>query len=146
MDVNLIGTFKRKLLFLVKTSVYTCYLLDNIILKDDFDNNQINGCFGGFFTNIKDCTNFVIPGKCLSSNNDSNKYCVLTENQIELLNSLEQGDVVVLKADISMQTSYGIHEFFSYYSWFKNIEKYDDKDAAKKIRRMISKMKKKEGK
>ena len=137
MKVKLIGTYKGKIVFPLISGVHISYHLDNVILKDDFDNNRIEGhC--DFFTNKKDCTDFVIPGYSYEINKSLRKFVNLTSEQIQLMDSLEEGDVVVLDGEVLVETRCGVHDLYSYFSRFKNIKKYDDDEAADKIKEMVS--------
>lgn len=115
------------------------YHFEKTICKNDYDNGTICG-FNGFLTTQEDTVDFIVKAPNPKIQNDD-RYCEeLTDEQIEILDSLKEGDVVVLDAFLTTECRYGYHELYSYYTRIKGIKKYDEKDAADKIRAMVSRM------
>ena len=141
MTVKLIGIFKEKFDISDESSVNNDYLIENVITKDDFDNGTIDG-YEGFFTTQEDTNSFIIRGEDHELPYDENSaHDNLTKEELELMDSLEEGDVIVFEADLYIDGYYGeSQQINSLMTDISNIRKYEDKYAADEIRYIVSQM------
>lgn len=127
----------------------TDYDVKDVILLEDFNNGELHGYpkENPIVLNYGDKVgNVIIKGHYEYFNNDTKKWEIeenITNEEKELLDSLEEGDVIVfdyyapITHEIGDSTNtYEIEDYF--YSEIKNIEKYDDKYAADEIQLIIN--------
>ena len=144
MKVKLIGVFDEKLEDSDDTEVNTDYYLKNVIAKEDFDNGEIEGisyCGKKFFY-MREDLNFMIDGEHydLSLNEDTRTNNPRKE-ELELLDSLEEGDVITFDVDLFFEFRDGKYYLSSLDSslYVDNIEKYEDRYAADKLEYLAEK-------
>ena len=155
MKVKLIGILNEKLDFSNSHEVNTAYHLSHVVTKYDYEHDITVGHLdflrtqehtldfvirGEYYIlNTPECNNLLTKEQIISKNFIL-KRDNLTKEQITLMDSLKKGDVIVFDANLCISPIYFIYDIYSYFSKINNIEKYDDKNAADKIRLMVSKM------
>jgi len=144
MKVKLIGVFDEKLEDSDDTEVNTDYCLKNVIAKEDFDNVEIEGisyCGKKFFY-MREDLDFMIDGEHYDLSLDED---MRTNNprkeELELLDSLEAGDVITFDVDLWFNFQDDEYYLSSLDSSLHvdNIEKYEDKYAADELEYLAEK-------
>ena len=140
MKVELIGIYDEKFDLSNERSIYTEYFLKQTMIKEDFDNGTVDG-YEGFFTTQEDTNSFIIKGEDHDLPDDDFPRDNLTKEEIEFMDSLEEGDVIVFEADLYIDGYYGeSQQINSLMTEISNIRKYEDKYAADEIRYIVSQM------
>ena len=123
------------------------YYVKDVMLLEDFENGELNG-YPKENPIVLNCRNKVenitINGNYVHHDVDNDDFDIeenITKAEEELLDSLEEGDVIVFDYYAPINgywdnpNEYNIDDF---YSEVKNIEKYNDKYAADEIKLIIN--------
>ena len=125
----------------------THYYITDVILLEDFENGELHGYPKDkpMVLNYRDMVGgVIIKGNYEYFDDEKKKWEIdetITNKEKELLESLEEGDVIVFDYYAPINgywdnpNAYNIDDF---YSEVENIEKYDDKYAADEIKLIIN--------
>lgn len=150
VTVSLIGIFGENNLEDYDDELFQNFVIDKVVLEDDYNNGVINGCkaFGGnILCNYYDTSDFIIRAKYYYDLDDPEyavKHDYLLQKDYDILNNLESGEVVTFEADlqITSSTNYNDNEANTTYHFtveeVRNVQIYNDKYASDEIKLLVS--------
>lgn len=136
MKLTLIAVFVGKCIFTEQNKTKTLYTFKNSILKEDFYNRKIKGIKyrnTSFFNNFYDIELFGIKFESIKKNVQTMDEI----KKIKLLDSLQEGDVIVFDVDLEIKCNHGQYTFTSISTNISNIEKLNDANVAMELQYLV---------
>ncbi len=136
MKVKLIAEYAGKCVVKENDTKKTLYAFKNSLLKEDFDNRKIKGIKyrnTSFFNNFYDIELFGIKFESIKKNVQTTDDI----KKIKLLDSLQEGDVIVFDVVLEIKCNHGHYTFTSISTNISNIEKLNDANVAMELQYLV---------